>query len=179
MSGVAAATGASGAVACAGGGTSADRALGDVLVLTPTPAAVTCLNDTYPDDAPAFGDDGAVVYVTLASGVEIFDSQIGDGPQPDSDSEIRVHYTGFFDDGCIFDTSRTRDAPSLFRLDNLISGWQDGMADMREGGKRRIRIPPALGYGSAGLNLQGFVIPGNATLIFEVELVDVVEPDAS
>ncbi|MCH8234509.1 MAG: FKBP-type peptidyl-prolyl cis-trans isomerase [Chloroflexi bacterium] len=167
------------AAACGGSSPSSDRELGDVLVLTPTPATVTCLDDTYPDDAPAFGDDGAVAYTTLESGVAIFDHLIGDGPQPDSDSEIRVHYTGFFDDGCIFDTSRTRDAPSLFRLDNLISGWQDGMADMREGGKRRIRIPPALGYGPAGLNLQGFVIPGNATLIFEVELVEVVEPDAS
>ena len=161
--------------ACTGGSPSSDRVLGDVLVLTPTPAVVSCLNDTYPDDAPAFGDDAAVVYETLESGVAIFDSLIGDGPQPDSDSDIRVHYTGFFDDGCIFDSSQTRGSPSLFTLNNLISGWQIGMEDMREGGKRRIRIPPALGYGSAGLNIAGFVIPGNATLIFEVELIEVLE----
>ncbi len=163
------------AAACGGGGPSSDRALGDVLLLTPTPATVTCLNATYPDDAPAFGDDGAIAYETLESGVAVFDHQIGDGRQPDSDSEIRVHYTGFFDDGCIFDTSRSRGAPSLFRLSEVISGWQFGMADMLEGGTRRIRIPPALGYGSAGLNLAGFVIPGDATLIFEVELAEVVE----
>lgn len=166
------------AVACGGGGPSSDRSLGDALVLTPTPAAISCLNDSYPDGAPAFGDDEAVVYETLPSGVAIFDSQIGDGPQPDPNGEIRVHYTGFFDDGCIFDTSRTRDAPVSFNLGSLISGWQIGMADMNEGGKRRIRIPPALGYGASGLNISGFVIPGNATLIFEVELVEVVEPDA-
>lgn len=161
--------------ACTGGSPSSDRVLGDVLVLTPTPAVISCLNDTYPDDAPAFGDDAAVVYETLESGVAIFDSLIGDGPQPDPDSEIRVHYTGFFDNGCIFDTSRTRGAPASFRLDNLISGWQIGMADMHEGGKRRIRIPPALGYGAVGVNISGFVIPANATLIFEVELIEVLE----
>jgi len=62
-----------------------------------------------------------------------------------------------------------------FKLNNLIQGWQIGMADMLEGGKRRIRIPSDLAYGDAGLNISGFVIPGGATLIFEVELVEVVQ----
>ncbi len=167
------------AAACGGGSPSSDRDVGDVLVITPTPGTVVCLNAAYPEDAPTFGDDEAIAYETLVSGVAIFDSQVGDGAQPNSDSEIRVHYTGFFDDGCIFDSSRTRAEPVLFNLDNLISGWQIGMADMREGGKRRIRIPPALGYGAAGLNISGIIIPGNATLIFEVELVEIVKPDAS
>lgn len=167
------------AVACGGDGPNSDRNLGDVIVLTPTPGAVNCLNDDYPADAPVFGDDAAVAYQTLESGVAVFDHQVGEGSQPESDSEIRVQYTGFFADGCIFDTSQIRGAPSLFRLDNLIRGWQIGMADIREGGKRRIRIPPALAYGSAGLSIPGFFIPGNSTLIFELELVEIVQPDAS
>ncbi len=163
------------AIACGGSSPSSDRDLGDVLVLTPTPAPVTCLNASYPDDAPAFGDDGAITYETLPSGVAVFDHQVGDGSSLETDSNMSVHYTGFFDDGCVFDTSRTRGAPVTFRLNNLIQGWQIGMADMLEGGKRRIRIPSDLAYGDAGLNISDFVIPGGATLIFEVELLEVVQ----
>jgi FKBP-type peptidyl-prolyl cis-trans isomerase len=163
------------AVACGGSNPSSDRDLGDVLVLTPTPAPITCLNANYPDDAPAFGDDSAIAYETLPSGVAVFDHQVGDGSSLKTDSDMRVHYTGFFDDGCVFDTSYTRGAPVTFQLNNLIQGWQIGMADMLEGGKRRIRIPSNLAYGDAGLNISGFVIPGSATLIFEVELLEVVQ----
>ena len=163
------------AIACGGSSPSSDRDLGDVLVLTPTPAPVTCLNANYPDDAPAFGDDSAISYETLPSGVAVFDHQVGDGSSLQTDSNMSVHYTGFFDDGCVFDTSRTRGAPVTFTLNNLIQGWQIGMADMLEGGKRRIRIPSDLAYGDAGLNISGFVIPGGATLIFEVELLELVQ----
>jgi hypothetical protein len=162
------------AVACGGSNPNSDRSLGDVLILTPTPAPVNCI-DPYPVDAPAFGDDGAITYETLPSGVAVFDHQVGDGSSLETDSNMSVHYTGFFDDGCVFDTSHTRSAPVTFRLNNLIQGWQIGMADMLEGGKRRIRIPSDLAYGDAGLNISGFVIPGNATLIFEVELIEVVQ----
>jgi hypothetical protein len=163
------------AVACGGSNPSSDRDLGDVFVLTPTPAPVNCQNATYPADAPAFGDDSAIAYVTLPSGVAVFDHQVGDGSSLETDSNMSVHYTGFFDDGCVFDTSRTRGVPVTFQLSNLIQGWQIGMADMLEGGKRRIRIPSDLAYGDAGLNISGFVIPGGATLIFEVELLEVVQ----
>jgi len=164
------------AMACGSSGPSSDRSLGDVIVLTPTPAPVTCLDATYPDSAPVFGDDAAIVYETLPSGVAVFDHQVGEGSSLESDSQMMVQYTGFFDDGCIFDTSYSRGDAVTFRLDNLIQGWQIGMADMLEGGKRRIRIPSELAYGAAGLNISGFVIPANATLIFEVELVEVVQP---
>ena len=162
------------AVACGGSNPSSDRNLGDVLVLTPTPALATCI-DTYPTSAPAFDDDDAIAYETLPSGVAVFDHQVGDGSALETDSNMSVHYTGFFDDGCVFDTSHTRGAPVTFKLNNLIQGWQIGMADMLEGGKRRIRIPSDLAYGDAGLNISGFVIPGGATLIFEVELLEVVQ----
>jgi hypothetical protein len=162
------------AVACGGSNPSSDRNLGDVLVLTPTPVSVTCI-DPYPASAPTFDDDNAIAYETFPSGVSVFDHKVGDGSALVMDSNMSVHYTGFFDDGCVFDTSHTRGAPVTFKLNNLIQGWQIGMADMLEGGKRRIRIPSDLAYGDAGLNISGFVIPGGATLIFEVELVEVVQ----
>jgi FKBP-type peptidyl-prolyl cis-trans isomerase FkpA len=163
------------AMACGGDSPSSDRDLDDVIVLTPTPAEVNCLNGTYPDDAPAFGDDSTVAYETIDSGVGVFKREIGEGTAIKVNSNVRVHYTGFFADGCIFDTTRTRVTEASFQMSGLIQGWQIGMADMKEGGKRRIKIPPEVGYGAAGLNISGFVIPGNATLIFEVELVEVVE----
>ena len=163
------------AVSCGGSNPNSDRSLGDMIVLTPTPAEVTCLNGTYPEEAPPFGDDSSVTYETIDSGIGILKHKVGEGNELQPDSNMRVHYTGFFDDGCIFDTTYTRGKESSFRLNGLIEGWQIGMADMKEGGKRRIKIPPELGYGTAGLNISGFVIPGNATLIFEVELVEVLE----
>ncbi len=165
------------ALACGSSGPSSDRELGEVIVLTPTPAKANCLNAAYPDDAPGFGDDGTIVYETLESGVAVFDHEEGNGASVESDSNVRVRYTGFLDDGCVFDSTYTRDSVSSFQLESLIQGWQIGMTDMREGGKRRMRIPPGLAYGAAGYNRAGFVIPGNATLIFEVDLVEVVQPE--
>lgn len=163
------------AVGCGSTSPSSDRGLGDVIVLTPTPAEVTCQNATYPADAPAFGDEEAIAYETLDSGVSVFKHEVGEGAPLQVNSNMRVRYTGFFDDGCIFDTTYARGSEASFQLSGLIQGWQIGMADMKEGGKRRIKIPPELGYGAAGLNISGFVIPGNATLIFEVELVEVLQ----
>ena len=163
------------AIACGGSNPGSDRDLGEVIVITPTPAEVSCLNATYPDTAPAFGDEANIAYETLESSVAILDRETGDGASLEADSRMRVQYTGFFADGCIFDTSYTRGAPAAFQLNQLIRGWQLGMADMLEGGKRRIRIPSDLAYGDAGLNISGFVIPGGATLIFEVDLVEIVQ----
>ena len=141
---------------------------------TPVPVlSPTCLNHIYPASAPSFDDD-VIAYETLPSGVAVFDHQVGDGSALEMDSNMSVHYTGFFDDGCVFDTTYTRGAPATFKLNNLIQGWQFGMADMLEGGKRRIRIPSDLVYGDAGLNISGFVIPGGATLIFEVYVVELL-----
>ena len=142
---------------------------------TPVPVlSPICLNHIYPASAPAFDDDGVVAYKTLPSGVAVFDHWVGDGSALEMDSNMSVHYTGFFDDGCVFDTTHTRGVPATLKLNNLIQGWQFGMADMLEGGKRRIRIPSDLAYGDAGLNISGFVIPGGATLIFEVYVVELL-----
>jgi len=85
---------------------------------------------------------------------------------------VIVHYTGWLTDGKKFDSSKDRNQPFSFVLgrQEVIRGWDEGLATMKVGGKRRLTIPPDLGYGARG---AGNVIPPNATLVFEVELLDV------
>ena len=81
-----------------------------------------------------------------------------------------MHYTGWLPDGTKFDSSVDRGSPAEFGLDQVIAGWTEGVGSMKVGGKRMLVIPPDLGYGSAG---AGGVIPPDATLVFEVELLGI------
>jgi peptidylprolyl isomerase len=96
----------------------------------------------------------------------------GTGPSPKRGDSVTVHYTGWLEDGTKFDSSVDRNQPFTFKLGvgQVIQGWDDGVATMRVGGKTKFFIPPELGYGSRG---AGGVIPPNAKLIFEVELLSV------
>ncbi len=96
----------------------------------------------------------------------------GTGAGAKSGDTLAVHYTGTLDDGRKFDSSLDRGAPFSFRLGDgmVIRGWDQGLLGMKIGEKRRLTIPPELGYGSAG---AGDVIPPNATLIFEVEMLGI------
>eukprot|EP00775_Hariotina_reticulata_P010862 gene10862-11016_t len=93
-----------------------------------------------------------------------------------SGDKVHVHYTGKLTDGSKFDSSRDRGQPFVFTIDagQVIKGWDQGIAGMCVGEQRILRIPPSLGYGSAG---AGGIIPGGATLIFDVELMDVEGAD--
>ena len=119
----------------------------------------------------------ATPFHTMASGIQYQDEVVGTGPQPQPGQSVRVHYTGWLDQGggakgTKFDSSRDRGQPFVFKLGvgQVIAGWDQGVATMHVGGRRTLVIPPELGYGSRG---AGGVIPPGATLIFDVELLGV------
>jgi FKBP-type peptidyl-prolyl cis-trans isomerase len=100
----------------------------------------------------------------------IEDLKVGTGPEAQPGGKVKIHYRGTLQDGKEFDSSYGRGQPATFGLGSLIKGWQQGIPGMKVGGKRRLTIPPDLGYGRAGI--PG-VIPANATLVFEIELLGV------
>jgi FKBP-type peptidyl-prolyl cis-trans isomerase len=109
---------------------------------------------------------------TTPSGLKYKDLTTGTGATAAKGKTARVHYTGWLVDGSKFDSSLDRNEPFEFPIGGgrVIKGWDEGVAGMQVGGKRRLVIPPDLGYGASG---AGGVIPPNATLVFEVELLDV------
>ena len=120
-----------------------------------------------PDAAAPAGET-----VTMPSGLTYVDVKSGEGASPQAGQTAVVHYTGWLVDGTKFDSSRDRGQPFRFQLGRgqVIKGWDEGVATMKVGGVRTLTIPPALGYGAAG---AGGVIPPNATLTFEVELLGI------
>jgi FKBP-type peptidyl-prolyl cis-trans isomerase len=110
--------------------------------------------------------------VTMQDGLKYTDDQVGTGAVATTGKTAVVHYTGWLMDGTKFDSSRDRNQPFTFPLGagQVIKGWDEGVAGMKVGGKRTLIVPPTLGYGARG---AGNVIPPNATLKFEVELLDV------
>lgn len=110
--------------------------------------------------------------VTTESGLKYIDEKVGDGVSPVAGKTVTVHYTGTLQDGKKFDSSRDRNQPLVFTIGvgQVIKGWDEGIMTMKVGGKRKLIIPPALGYGIRG---AGATIPPNATLLFDVELLDV------
>ena len=125
--------------------------------------------------APALALEDSKAVTTL-SGLKNIDTKVGTGAEPKAGQTVTVHYTGWLYEngakGKKFDSSRDRGQPFEFPLGmkRVIAGWDEGVATMKVGGKRTLVIPPELGYGARGV---GGVIPPNATLIFEVELLDV------
>ncbi|MCX7176900.1 MAG: FKBP-type peptidyl-prolyl cis-trans isomerase [Proteobacteria bacterium] len=110
--------------------------------------------------------------ITTASGLIIDDAVVGNGAEACAGQSVSVHYTGWLADGAKFDSSKDRNDPFEFDLGggDVIAGWDEGVQGMKVGGTRKLTIPPQLGYGARG---AGGVIPPNATLVFEIDLLEI------
>jgi FKBP-type peptidyl-prolyl cis-trans isomerase len=140
-------------------------------VLEGTVLAVLCLGSfAFAADKPKDQKGGGQA-VTTESGLQYVDLVVGTGRQAELGDTATVHYTGWLANGTKFDSSLDRKQPFSFRVGagQVIKGWDEGVRTMKMGGKRKLIIPPDLAYGSRG---AGSVIPPNATLTFEVELLD-------
>ena len=117
---------------------------------------------------------GAAKVITSQTGLKYIDEQVGTGKSPEKGKRVTVHYTGTLTNGTKFDSSVDRKEPFTFVIGvgQVIKGWDEGVLSMKVGGKRKLMIPAALGYGARG---AGGVIPPNADLNFDVELLS-VEP---
>jgi len=127
-------------------------------------------SDLLTPDAADPMTESAENIVTTPSGLQYIDIEEGTGATPQARQTVVVHYTGTLQDGTKFDSSRDRNQPFSFPLGagRVIRGWDEGISTMKVGGRRQLIIPPNLGYGARG---AGGVIPPNATLIFDVELL--------
>jgi peptidylprolyl isomerase len=128
-----------------------------------------------PDDSTfdVFGGASEDDFTTTATGLQYIINEEGTGASPENGELVSVHYTGWLEDGTQFDSSVDRGQPFQFPLGQgmVVQGWDEGVAFLKEGGKGRLIIPPELGYGPTG---SGGVIPPEATLIFDVELIEIL-----
>jgi FKBP-type peptidyl-prolyl cis-trans isomerase FkpA len=141
----------------------------------PAPSAEATHSADSHDAHPAEADSGKAKLgpkaVTTSTGLKYEDTVVGSGKEAKVGSSVEVHYTGWLTNGTKFDSSLDHNEPFSFALPGqVIDGWNQGIPGMKEGGKRKLVIPAALGYGEAG---SPPTIPGGATLVFEVELLKV------
>jgi FKBP-type peptidyl-prolyl cis-trans isomerase FkpA len=136
-----------------------------ILILSLTASAAWAQSDVA---AKAAKEPGAVV---TKSGLVYRALKEGNGPGPAASDTVRVHYQGTFPDGREFDSSYKRGQPAEFPLNRVIPCWTEGVQHMKVGGKIKLTCPSAIAYGERG---AGGVIPPNATLVFEIELLDVI-----
>lgn len=160
-------------------GGKSDAAIASELTSRPQVAATITQAQTNASIAPTLMSDastptpkkpGDKALVTTPSGLKYVDLVEGTGASPQPGQNVVVHYTGTLEDGTKFDSSRDRKQPFQFKIGvgQVIKGWDEGVGTMKVGGRRQLTIPSELGYGARG---AGGVIPPNATLLFDVELL--------
>lgn len=157
------------------GGNDGRDAIADEVNSSPSTATIEKAepSDTTPLETPTQEDAGDMANtVTTDSGLQYEEIKEGVGATPQKGQMVVVHYTGTLEDGTKFDSSRDRGQPFSFKIGvgQVIQGWDEGVGSMKVGGRRKLIIPPDLGYGASG---AGGVIPPNATLIFDVELLKI------
>ncbi len=142
-----------------------------ITIMAAVAAALLFIQPVIAAQEKAAAQKGEKKMVTTASGLKYVDQVVGKGASPVAGKQVKVHYTGTLENGKKFDSSVDRGQPLDFIIGvgQVIKGWDEGVMSMKVGGKRRLTIPPQLGYGARG---AGGVIPPNATLIFDVELID-------
>ena len=157
------------ALGCRGGG--ANPGDDDLVIpfVEPTLSDRTCLNDFYPPTAPTFDEVAESDFRPGANDVDYIILEEGEGESPEIDWQVETHYTGWLEDGCVFGTTYSNDRAARFFLAYVIPGWRQSILDMNIGERRRVRVPSQLGYGEAGSPPR---IPANATLYFDVTLID-------
>jgi peptidylprolyl isomerase len=130
------------------------------------------VNKSAPHLPNMLANDSNEKEITTASGLKYVELAEGTGATPTKGQTVSVHYTGTLEDGNKFDSSRDRNQPFKFQIGEgqVIKGWDEGLSTMKVGGRRKLIIPAELGYGDRG---AGGTIPPKATLIFDVELLDV------
>ena len=145
-------------------------------IIAEAPATADALDaETNTNDTAATSEDSTVTeenIITTESGLQYVDIEEGTGEMPQTGQTVTVHYTGTLENGLKFDSSVDRGQPFNFKIGvgQVIQGWDEGVGTMKVGGKRKLIIPSDLGYGARG---AGGVIPPNATLLFDVELLGV------
>lgn len=124
---------------------------------------------------PAEPVEPAAKEIITRSGLKYVDLKVGEGDEARPTQVVEVHYTGWLTDGTKFESSHDANEPLAFRVGagDVLKGWDEGVVGMKVGGKRRLVLPPELGYGKLG---AGSVVPPNATLVFEFELLGVRNP---
>lgn len=134
--------------------------------LLPSPSPTRTLNPTLESKQ----------MIQMENGLKVQDLKVGTGPEAKAGDTISVNYVGALENGTVFDASSKHGGPATFQIGvgQLIKGWDEGIPGMKVGGKRKLVVPPLLGYGSQ--NVGNGLIPPNSTLVFEVELLAVQAP---
>ena len=133
-------------------------------------AIVAALLAALPPAVAAQASSASAATATSSSGLVVRTVRQGSGPSPTAADRVKVHYRGTLVDGTEFDSSYKRNEPAVFPLGRVIKCWTEGVQRMRVGGKAELTCPPAIAYGERG---AGGVIPPNATLRFEIELLEI------